>query len=103
MLGMLTGSLVSSQISDWLVKLTEFSIKILVIFAVSTHYKYDRYGRKYVYLGVCMLMAFGQLLSAIAPNPFIYALARYCCGTGLSGNKFLAAATIFLKCVNSQI
>ncbi|CAL8092517.1 unnamed protein product [Orchesella dallaii] len=68
MLGMLTGSLTASQISDW-------------------------FGRKRVYLGVCFLMAFGQFLSSVAPNPILYGIARFICGAGISG--FMGLSTIY--------
>ncbi|OXA44164.1 solute carrier family 22 member 15-like [Folsomia candida] len=68
MLGMLIGSLFSSQISDW-------------------------YGRKWVYIGVCGLMAFGQGLSSLAPNPVVYAVARFFAGAGISG--FMGMSTIY--------
>jgi MFS family permease len=64
MLGMLLGSLFSSQISDW-------------------------YGRKWVYLGVCLLMGLGQVLSALAPDPISYAFARFMAGAGLSGTNII--------------
>ncbi|ODM92986.1 Solute carrier family 22 member 21 [Orchesella cincta] len=68
MLGMLTGSLAASQISDW-------------------------FGRKRVYLGVCFLMGVGQLLSSISPNAILYGIARFICGAGISG--FMGLSTIY--------
>ncbi|CAG7727980.1 unnamed protein product [Allacma fusca] len=68
MLGMLTGSLFTSQFSDW-------------------------YGRKKTYLFVCIIMCVGQGLSAAAPSPIYYATARFLCGAGLSG--FMGMSTIY--------
>ncbi|CAG7724543.1 unnamed protein product, partial [Allacma fusca] len=60
MIGMVLGNIYTSQLSDW-------------------------YGRRYCFMGIILQMAFGSVLSAIAPNPYVYAAARFVCGAGYSG------------------
>lgn len=45
----------------------------------------DWYGRKVTFLGLILLMAFGETLSALAPDPYVFAGARFLCGIGLAG------------------
>lgn len=62
MFGMLFGNTIPPQLSDW-------------------------YGRKITFLGLMITMAGGQGLSALSPNPVVFAMARFLCGIGLAGGK----------------
>ncbi|CAG7727847.1 unnamed protein product, partial [Allacma fusca] len=53
----------------------------------------DWYGRKYSFLGISAQMAFGSVLTAAAPNPYVYALARFICGSSFSG--FLGLTAVY--------
>ena len=46
----------------------------------------DRYGRKRTCIGASLMMALGQGMSALAPNPYVYAAARFVAGLGFSGS-----------------
>lgn len=56
-----------------------------------------RFGRKYVYIGVCGLMTAGQLISAASFSPYIYAIGRFLCGAGVSG--FMVRGTTYYYCL----
>ncbi|XP_021952032.2 organic cation transporter protein [Folsomia candida] len=60
MFGMFFGNTIPPQISDW-------------------------YGRKVTFLGLMVLMTVGESVSAVAPNPYVFAVARFICGIGLAG------------------
>ncbi|XP_021957175.1 organic cation transporter protein [Folsomia candida] len=59
MLGMFFGSVFGSQFADW-------------------------YGRRYGFLAATLLLSLGSTMSALAGNPYIYALARFLCGAGVT-------------------
>lgn len=44
-----------------------------------------RYGRRYTFFAALVLQALGQGVSAVAPNPYVYAVARLVAGAGVSG------------------
>ncbi|CAG7726495.1 unnamed protein product [Allacma fusca] len=68
MSGMLIGNIYISQLSDW-------------------------YGRRYCFLGITLQMALGSILTAASPNPYVYAFARFLCGSSFSG--FLSLNAIY--------
>lgn len=43
-----------------------------------------RYGRRYGFLGATLLEALGSVMSAISINPYMYAVARFLCGAGVT-------------------
>ena len=57
-----------------------------------------RYGRKLTYIGLCLMMAAGQGVSAIAPSAFVYAFGRFLCGAGLAGEKGLKSSLACKSC-----
>lgn len=71
MLAMLLGNLIACKLSDW-------------------------YGRRFTFLGVSILMGVGQGLSALAIDPYSYAVARFLAGMGLSGNSSILASKVAL-------
>ncbi|XP_021946577.2 organic cation transporter-like protein [Folsomia candida] len=58
MMGMFIGNIYGSQFADW-------------------------YGRKTGFLLATLLLALGSTVSAISPNPYVYAIARFICGCGI--------------------
>jgi MFS family permease len=44
-----------------------------------------RYGRKYSFLGTVVCLVMGTIVSAVAPNMYVYAVARFLCGVGFAG------------------
>ncbi|CAG7821166.1 unnamed protein product [Allacma fusca] len=68
MLGMMFGSICVSQLSDW-------------------------YGRRYVFLTMVLQMIVACILTATAPNAWVYAAARFLCGGAFAG--FLTTTAIY--------
>ncbi|CAG7832469.1 unnamed protein product [Allacma fusca] len=68
MAGMVVGNLFVTQLADW-------------------------YGRRYCFLGITIEVILGSVLTALAPNPYVYAIARFMCGAGFCG--FLSISAIY--------
>jgi len=68
MAGMLFGTVFASQASDW-------------------------YGRRYTTTGIILALLLGSSVSAAAPNPYVYAAARFICGAGFA--SFLGQSAVY--------
>jgi len=87
MSGMVFGNFSASMASDWSVNNFQLNwlSTTLKIFQFQQSNILFRYGRRKVFLIVILSMWGSTVVSAIAPNPYVYGVARFLAGAGFAG------------------